>query len=70
MDYGMFLPIQKAAIAAITGDQSCGFDEGGMRDGATICATDLHHRLEDGETGGTMFVWAPIPAGFTDSLGL
>ena len=23
MDYGMFLPIQKAAIAAITGDQSC-----------------------------------------------
>ena len=23
MDYGMFLPVQKAAIAAITGDQSC-----------------------------------------------
>lgn len=23
MDYGMFLPLQKAAIAAITGDQSC-----------------------------------------------
>lgn len=23
MDYGMFLPIQQAAIAAITGDQSC-----------------------------------------------
>ena len=23
LDYGMFLPIQKAAIAAITGDQSC-----------------------------------------------
>ncbi len=22
-DYGMFLPVQKAAIAAITGDQSC-----------------------------------------------
>ena len=30
-----------------------------MRDGATVCATDLH------PSAGR---WAPIPAGFTDSL--
>ena len=63
MDYGMFLPIQKAAIEAITGDQSCV---------AETRAAYEHRRdvLCDGLNGigwtmkkpeATMFVWAKIP---------
>ncbi|MDD3429018.1 MAG: aminotransferase class I/II-fold pyridoxal phosphate-dependent enzyme [Oscillospiraceae bacterium] len=68
MDYGMFLPIQQAAIAAITGDQSCV---------KTTC--DAYQRRRDVLIKGfasigwqiekpkaTMFVWAPLPCGYTD----
>lgn len=69
MDYGMFLPIQKAAIEAITGDQSCV---------AETRAAYEHRRdvLCDGLNGigwtikkpeATMFVWAKIPEKFTNS---
>ncbi|MBQ4050671.1 MAG: aminotransferase class I/II-fold pyridoxal phosphate-dependent enzyme [Oscillospiraceae bacterium] len=69
MDYGMFLPVQKAAVAAITGDQSCV---------AATCAAYGHRRdmLVDGlnaigwkieKTKATMFVWAALPEGYTDS---
>ncbi|MFR9189937.1 MAG: pyridoxal phosphate-dependent aminotransferase [Anaerotruncus massiliensis (ex Togo et al. 2019)] len=68
MDYGMFLPVQKAAIAAVTGDQSC------------VAATrrayqDRRDILCDGLTAigwpversrATMFVWAKLPGGRTD----
>ena len=41
MDYGMFLPIQKAAIAAITGDQSCvKTTRKRIGEGETVSATD------------------------------
>lgn len=70
MDYGMFLPIQKAAIAAITGDQSCV--------AATRAAYEKRRDLLcDGfnsigwqidKPAATMFVWAKIPERFTDSL--
>ncbi len=70
MDYGMFLPIQKAAIAAITGDQSCV--------AATRAAYEKRRDLLcDGfnsigwqidKPAATMFVWAKIPEHFTDSL--
>lgn len=70
MDYGIFLPVQKAAIAAITGDQSC------------VEATRNAYRrrrdcLCDGCTAigwpmercpGTMFVWARIPERFASSV--
>lgn len=69
MDYGMFLPVQKAAIAAITGDQSC-----------VPVTCDAYQRrrdvLCDGLTAigwkvdrcaATMFVWPKLPAGYTDS---
>lgn len=63
MDYGMFLPVQKAAIAAITGDQACV---------AKTCAAYEKRRdiLCDGlnrigwavaKPAATMFVWARIP---------
>ena len=69
MDYGMFLPIQKAAAVAITGDQSCV---------AETCKAYEHRRdaLCDGLTSigwkvdrcvSTMFVWAKLPDKFTDS---
>lgn len=69
MDYGMFLPIQAAAVEALTGNQSVV---------AETRAAYEHRRdvLCDGliETGwhmekpaGTMFVWAPIPDSYQDS---
>lgn len=69
MDYGMFLPIQAAAVEALTGDQAVV---------AETRAAYEHRRdvLCDGliEAGwhmekptGTMFVWAPIPDSYQDS---
>lgn len=69
MDYGMFLPIQRAAITAITGDQSCV---------AQTCKAyqDRRDILCDGLTAigwpvarcsSTMFVWAKIPENYQNS---
>ena len=69
MDYGMFLPIQEAAIAAITGTQDC------------VTATrEIYEKrrnlLCDGFTSigwrmdrpcATMFVWASIPKNYGSS---
>ena len=69
LDYGMFLPVQKAAVAALTGPQDC------------VASTRLayqHRRdvLVDGlnrigwkidKPKATMFVWAKIPAPYTSS---
>jgi LL-diaminopimelate aminotransferase len=65
----MFLPVQAAAIAAITGDQACV---------KTTCAAYEKRRdiLCDGlkaigwdmkKPGGSMFVWAPIPKHYTSA---
>ena len=70
IDFGMFIPIQKAAIAALTGpldsvraqcaeyqrrrDALCG----GLR-GIGWPVPDSH---------GSMFVWAPVPAGYASSM--
>lgn len=69
MDYGMFLPVQAAAIAAITGDQACV--------GATMKAYETRRNIMcDGFSGigwkmerptATMFVWAAIPAHYDSS---
>lgn len=69
MDYGMFLPVQKAAIAAITGPQEC-----------VVTTREAYRRrrdlLCDGFTGigwamercpATMFVWAKIPDKYPSS---
>lgn len=63
LDFGIFLPIQKAAVAAISGDQSC-VEE--VRAAYTKRRDFLVEEL--GKIGwtikkpaGTMFVWAKIP---------
>ena len=70
MDYGMFLPVQKAAIAAITGDQSCveltrsAYEK--RRDALCENMTRVGWHMEKPQA--TMFVWAKIPEGFSDSM--
>ena len=70
IDYGMFLPLQDAAIAAITGPQDC------------VAATRAQYQarrdlLVDGlgklgwtihKSPATMFLWARLPEGYTDSV--
>lgn len=69
MDYGMFLPFQKAAIAAITGDQSC-------VDATRKVYETRRNILCDGfakigwdiqKPKATMFVWAEIPCNYRNS---
>ena len=68
MDYGMFLPIQQAAIAAITGDQHCvettrlGYQS--RRDVLVDGLNALGWQVE--KPAATMFVWAKLPQGYTD----
>ena len=69
MDYGMFLPIQKAAVAAITGDQTCvettraAYEK--RRDVLCDGLNAIGWKIPKPEA--TMFVWAPVPESFTSS---
>lgn len=69
MDYGMFIPIQKAAIAAITGDQSCvsATREAYRRRRDALCEglTAIGWKVE--KSPATMFVWAEIPDNYQSS---
>lgn len=69
MDYGIFLPVQKAAIAAITGDQSCvsSTREAYRRRRDCFCdgCTAIGWPVE--RCPGTMFVWAKIPETYDSS---
>lgn len=68
MDYGMFLPIQKAAAEAITGDQSCvvrtraAYEK--RRDILCEAFDKLGWHFE--KPAATMFAWAQIPAKYGD----
>ncbi|MCJ7857050.1 aminotransferase class I/II-fold pyridoxal phosphate-dependent enzyme [Lachnospiraceae bacterium NSJ-143] len=69
IDYGIFLPVQKAAVAALLGPQ----------DSVENNRAEYERRrnaLRDGlesigwkgmVSEGTMFAWAPLPEGYTDS---
>lgn len=70
IDYGMFIPVQDAAIAAMLGPQDCV---------ETIRAAYRERRdyLTDGlgkigwpvrKSPATMFLWARLPQGYTDSV--
>lgn len=68
-DYGMFLPLQYGMAAALTGPQEsvkaqCAAYERRMK---TLCGglREIGWNVPDSQ--GTMFVWAPLPAGYTDS---
>ncbi|MGI6169567.1 MAG: aminotransferase class I/II-fold pyridoxal phosphate-dependent enzyme [Christensenellales bacterium] len=69
IDYGMFLPLQKAAIAAITGDQSnvATTREAYQRRRDVLVEEfcSIGWNIEKSE--GTMFVWAKLPNGRRDS---
>lgn len=63
MDYGMFLPVQKAAAAAITGSQDCvAITRNAYENRRNVLCDGLNQigwEIEKPEA--TMFVWARIP---------
>ena len=69
IDYGVFLPVQYGAIAALTGSfegvqEQCRIYEKRSR---ALCGglREIGWQVEDSK--GTMFVWAPLPKGYTNS---
>lgn len=69
IDYGIFLPVQRGAIVALQQPQEsvqeqCREYE---RRNHALCQglRDIGWNVPDSE--GTMFVWAPLPEGYTDS---
>ena len=70
IDFGMFLPIQRAAIAALRGPTDtvkaqCA-DYQRRRDALCGGARAIGWNVPDAK--GSMFVWAPIPAHYTSSM--
>ena len=70
IDFGMFLPIQQAAIAALTGpldmvQRQCA-DYQARRD--ALCGGLRSIGWDVPDSHGSMFVWAPLPAGRTASM--
>ena len=70
IDFGMFLPVQKAAIAALTGPLDSVKEQKEMyqerRD--TLCGGLREIGWDVPNSRGSMFVWAPLPSGYTDSM--
>ena len=70
ISFGMFMPVQEAAIAALNGPtdglipQCEGYRE--RRD--ALCAGLREIGWEVRDSKGSMFVWAPLPAGYTSSM--
>ena len=70
IDFGMFLPIQQAAIAALTGpldmvQRQCA-DYQARRDALCGGLRGIGWNVPDSH--GSRFVWAPLPQGRTDSM--
>lgn len=69
MDYGMFLPIQAAAVEALTGNQAVVAETRAAyehrRD--VLCDGLIEAGWHMEKSAGTMFVWAPIPSSYQDS---
>ena len=69
MDYGIFLPVQKCAVEALTGDQSCveetrrTYQE--RRDILCDGLNEIGWKVEKPKA--TMFVWAKLPPHFKNS---
>ena len=70
IDYGMFLPIQHAAAAALNGPQDSvarNRAEYQVRRDA-LCGGLRSIGWDVPDSQGSMFVWAPVPKGFTSSV--
>ena len=69
IDYGIFLPVQYGAIAALTGPQDAVIRQCAMYEKRNKVLSQA--MTEAGwpvpESEGTMFAWAPIPKGFESS---
>lgn len=65
LDYGIFLPIQHAAVAALTGPQDCVREMAATYQRRRDTLVDGLHRLgwHVPRPRATMFCWAPIPEG-------
>jgi LL-diaminopimelate aminotransferase len=70
IDYGIFLPIQKAAVAALTGPDD--FIEAQRQEyerrNRALCGGLRRIGWNVPDSRGTMFVWAKIPEGYASSL--
>ncbi len=69
VDYGIFLPVQMAAEAALNGPQDAveaqRLQYQARRDALCGGLRSIGWQVPDSE--GSMFVWAPLPDGYTDS---
>ena len=69
IDYGIFLPIQEAAIAALTGPQDAVKEQCAEyeRRNKALCGglREIGWNVPDSQ--GTMFVWAPLPKNYNNS---
>lgn len=70
IDYGIFLPVQMAAVAALNGPQdsvkrNC-LEYQARRDALCGGLRSIGWDVPDSE--GSMFVWAPLPNGYTNSV--
>lgn len=69
IDYGIFLPVQYAAVAALTGPQESVKEQCRQYEerNYALCRglSSIGWEVPDGQ--GTMFVWAPIPKNYTSS---
>ena len=70
IDFGMFLPVQKAAIAALTGplDQVKGQCAVYQQRRDALCGGLRSIGWDVPDSHGSMFVWAPIPPKYTSSM--
>lgn len=70
IDYGVFLPVQYAAIAALNGPQDFLEDQRNdyKKRRNTLCQGLRSIGWECPDSDATMFVWAPLPKGFTNSV--
>lgn len=70
IDYGIFLPVQAAAIAALSGPQDSvarnRAEYQARRDALCGGLRSIGWAVPDSE--GSMFVWAPVPKGFNNSV--
>lgn len=70
IDYGIFLPVQHAAVAALNGPQDSvvrnRMEYQARRD--ALCGGFRSIGWDVPDSQGSMFVWAPLPKGYTNSV--
>jgi LL-diaminopimelate aminotransferase len=70
LDYGAFIPVQHGAIAALTGPQQCVEQARAAYESRrdVLCDGLIEAGWPMDKPAGTMFVWAPVPRGYQDSM--